>query len=65
MYGKILVPIDDISSAGLALVQARDLAKSNGASVVVLHVVTTENPLLTHDEHVAGVHAAPQIVEMA
>jgi len=65
MYGKILVPIDDISSAGLALDQARDLAKSNGASVVVMHVVTPDNPLLTHDEHMAGVHAAPQIVEMA
>ena len=65
MYEKILVPIEDISSAGLALSQARELAKPTGASVVVMHIVAPENPLLTNDEHVAGVHAAAQIVEMA
>lgn len=65
MYGNILVPIDDISSAGLALKQVKELAQSTGASVVLMHVVTLENPLISHDEHVAGVHAAPQIVEMA
>jgi universal stress protein A len=30
-----------------------------------MHVVTPDNPLLTHDEHMAGVDAALQIVEMA
>jgi nucleotide-binding universal stress UspA family protein len=65
MYEKILVPIDDIESAGLALSNAGDLAIATGASVVLLHVVTPEHPLVANDEHVAGVHAAASVVEQA
>lgn len=65
MYGKILVPVDDIESAGLALSNAKDLAKATGASVVLLHVVTPDHPLVIGDEHVAGVHAAAAVVERA
>ncbi|MBC8453275.1 MAG: universal stress protein [Chloroflexi bacterium] len=65
MYGKILVPVDDIESAELALSSARDLAKSTGASVILLHVVTPDHPLVASDEHVAGVHAAAVVVEQA
>ncbi|NQW20115.1 MAG: universal stress protein [Chloroflexi bacterium] len=65
MYRKILVPIDDIESAGLALSNATDLSKAIGASVVLLHVVTPDHPLVIGDESVAGVHAAAAIVEQA
>ncbi|MBT4126985.1 MAG: universal stress protein [Chloroflexi bacterium] len=65
MYGKILVPVDDIESAGLALTNAKDLAKATGASLVLLHVVTPDHPLVISDEHVAGVHAAAAVVEQA
>jgi len=65
MFEKILVPIDYVDSAELALNNARDLAKSTGASVVLLHVVTPEHPLVVTDEHVVGVHAAAAVVEQA
>ena len=65
MYGKILVPVDDIESAGLALTNAKGLAKATGASIVLLHVVTPEHPLVATDEHLAGVHAAAAVVEQA
>ena len=65
MYGKILIPIDDIEAADLALSNAKDLAKSTGASLVILHVVSPEHPLVIGDEHVAGVHAAAAVVEQA
>ncbi len=65
MYGKILVPIDDIESAGLALSNAKDLAISTGASILLLHVVTPEHPLVISDEQVVGVHAAAAVVEQA
>jgi len=65
MYEKILVPVDDIKSAGLALTNAKEIAKATGASIVLLHVVTPDSPLIITDEHVAGVHAAPSVVERA
>jgi nucleotide-binding universal stress UspA family protein len=65
MYKNILVPVDDIESAGLAVSNAKELAKSVGASVVLLHVVTPDHPLVITDEHVAGVHAAAAVVEQA
>ena len=65
MYEKILVPVDYIESAGLALTNAKDLAKATGASLVLLHVVTPEHPLVISDDHVAGVHAAAAVVEQA
>jgi len=65
MYEKILVPVDDIESAGLALTNAKDLAKATGASLVLLHVVTPDHPLVISDDHIAGVHAAAAVVEQA
>lgn len=65
MYGKILVPVDDIESAELALANAKELAKATGASIVLLHVVTPDNPLVISDESVLGVHAAASVVEKA
>ena len=65
MYGKILVPVDDIESAGLALTNAKYIAKATGSSLMLLHVVTPENPLVISDEHLAGVHAAAAVIEQA
>ena len=65
MYGNILVPVDDIESAGLALTNAKAIAKATGSSLILLHVVTPENPLVITDEHLAGVHAAAAVVEQA
>ena len=65
MYGKILIPIDDIEAAGLALSNAKDLAKATGACIVILHVVIPEHPLVFSVEHIAGVHAAAAVVEQA
>lgn len=65
MYGKILVPVDDIESAGLALTNAKNIAKATGSSLILLHVVTPENPLVISDEHLAGVHAAAAVIEQA
>ena len=65
MYEKILVPIDDIESAGLALSNAKYLAESTGASILLLHALTPQHPLVVSDETVAGVHAAAAVVEQA
>ncbi len=65
MYKKILVPVDDFKSADFALTNAKAIAKATGASVVLLHAVTPDHPLVATDEHVAGVHAAAAVVEQA
>jgi nucleotide-binding universal stress UspA family protein len=65
MYGKILLPVDDLDSAGLAISNAKTLAGSTGAKVILLHIVSPENPLVIHDDHLGGVHAAAEIVEIA
>ena len=65
MYSKILVPIDDFGSAGLALENAAKIAKSTSAEIVLFHVISDVNPLVISDEHVGGVHAAASVVERA
>lgn len=65
MYGKILLPVDDLESAGLAIANAKEIAGSNGTEVILFHVVSPENPLVMHDEHIGGVQAAADVYEAA
>lgn len=65
MYRKILLPIDDVATAGVAIANAKEIAKSMNAEVILFHVVTPDNPLVLHDEHLGGVHAAAGVVEQA
>ena len=65
MYGKILLPIDDLQTAAHAITNAKNIAVSSGADIILPHVVTPENLLLTQDEHLAGLHAAAEVVEIA
>lgn len=65
MYEKILLPIDEFETAGHAVSNAKMIATSTGAEIVLLHVVMPENPLVTHDEHIGGLHAAAEVVEIA
>ena len=65
MYENILVPIDDIESAELAVTNAKGIAKATGGTVVLLHVVTPDNPLVMSDESGLGAHASAEVVELA
>jgi len=65
MYKKILLPIDEIKSASAAISNAKGLAAATGAEVVLFSVVSTENPIIVHDEHVGGLHASQEVVDMA
>jgi nucleotide-binding universal stress UspA family protein len=65
MYGKILLPVDDLESAGLAISNAKEIVGSSGTEVILFHVVSPENPLVMHDEHIGGVQAAADVYEAA
>lgn len=65
MYGKILLPVDDLESAGLAIANAKEVVGSSGTELILFHVVSPENPLVMHDEHIGGVQAAADVYEAA
>ena len=65
MYEKILIPVDDLKSSEAAIANGKAVASLSGAEVILLHVVSPENPLVLHDDHLGGVHAAAEIVEIA
>ncbi len=65
MYGKILLPVDDLESAGLAISNVKQIVGSSNAEVILLHVVSPEKPLVMHDEHIGGVQAAVDVYEAA
>jgi nucleotide-binding universal stress UspA family protein len=63
MYGKILLPVDDLESAGLAISNVKEIAGSNGTEVILFHVVSPEKPIVMHDGHIGGVQAAADVYE--
>jgi nucleotide-binding universal stress UspA family protein len=65
MYGKILLPVDDLESAGLAISNVKEIVGTSGAEVILLHVVSPEKPIVMHDEHIGGVQAAADVYEAA
>ena len=65
MYEKILLPIDDLETAAVAISNAKQLSGSSETKIILLHVVTPENPLVIHDEHIAGLHPAAEVIEIA
>ncbi|MBC8453173.1 MAG: universal stress protein [Chloroflexi bacterium] len=65
MYGKILLPVDDLESAGLAISNVKEMAGSNDTHVILFHVVAPEKPLVMHDGHLGGVQTAADVYEVA
>jgi len=65
MYGKILLPVDDLEFAGLAISNAQEIVGSADTEVILLHVVSPEKPIVMHDEHIGGVQAAADVYEAA
>lgn len=65
MYGKILLPVDDIAFAELAITNAREIAGTADTEVILFHVVSPEKPIVMHDEHIGGAQAAAEVYEAA
>jgi len=55
MFKKLLVPIDGSKSANLALKTAVSLAKDNGSSIVILHVLEIGTLSLIEEDPVKAV----------
>ena len=64
MYEKILLPVDDLNSAGLAFSNAKSIAGSTGAEVVLLHIVSKE-PVIMTDDQMGGATATAMAMEIS
>ncbi|NQW19774.1 MAG: universal stress protein [Chloroflexi bacterium] len=65
MYGKILLPVENIESAGLAISNAKQIVGSGCAEVILFHVVSPETPPVMLHDHIGGVQAAAELFEVA
>ena len=49
----------------MAISNAKEVAGSSGAEVILLHVVSPENPMVMHDEHIGSAQVAADVYEAA